>query len=395
MRTAELGMNIACDAYGLHSFAESARQMAFACNAVGLPFVVNDIQWHPRLYSIYRKFFRNQFDLTLDRYASTLNVYPINLIRLMPDATKRLLTSNPQYFDRKINVAMWSPDFPRIPSEWISTSRAFDEIWVISEFMRKNMADKLPVPVKRIRYPLFIDEGSIEAKKFREDIPDDVCVFLFAFEYSGGFERKNPVALIEAFKRSFSKSDKALLIIKTVPFFSSSVNPMHTIRVTRLAREKARILKTAVREADKANIRIIDERFTRLEFMSLLASSDCYASMHRAEGFGQVLAQSMYLGKPVIATGYSGNLDYMNKDNSLLLRFELVKVSDSQMSGEGNVWAEPDVDHASQLMRWVYEHRKEARELGVRASKSLQDFTNPQTAGNEIREECARLCVNQ
>jgi glycosyltransferase involved in cell wall biosynthesis len=314
----------------------------------------------------------------------------------MPDSTKRLLSSNPQYFDGKINVAMWSPDFPKIPSEWISTSRAFDEIWVISEFMRKNVADKLPVPVKRIRYPLLIDEVSIKTAKFREGIPEDVCVFLFAFEYSGGFERKNPIALIEAFKRSFSKSDKALLIIKTMPFFSSSVNPMHTIRVAKLASEKARILRTAVREAaNDTNIRIIDDRLTRSEFMSLLASSDCYASMHRAEGYGQVLAQSMYLGKPVIATGYSGNLDYMNKDNSLLLRFELVKVRDRQMYEEGNVWAEPDVDHASQLMRWVYEHSKEAKEIGIRASTSMRDLTNPQTAGNEIREECARLCVNQ
>ena len=140
---------------------------------------------------------------------------------------------------------------------------------------------------------------------------------------------------------------------------------------------------------------LMDGYFTRTEFFSLVAASDCYASLHRAEGYGQVLAQSMYLGKPVIATGYSGNLDFMNESNSLLLPYELVKVSVDdgyyRPRVEGNLWAEPDIDRASQAMRWVYENRKEAQELGKRASESVRKLSDPNVAGERIRQNCKDL----
>jgi glycosyltransferase involved in cell wall biosynthesis len=391
-----VGLNLACHAYGLQSYSESARQLVCACEAGRLPFVVNDVQWHPHLYSLYRRLFPWQFDLTLQPYVTASNPYPINLVRLIPDTTAKLFNSNPSYYSGKINLAMWSLDFPDIPSGWIPSFKLFDEVWVISEFIRKNMARTSPIPVRKIPYPLSIDENSLNRARFRVCLEKETCVFLFAFEYEGGFERKNPLALVAAFKRAFTKSDKVLLIIKTKPKFSSSVNPFYTLdSVVRTSRQ-ARRLKRAVEEASRnANIILLNRRLTRTDFLSLLASSDCYVSLHRAEGFGQILAQSMYLGKPVIGTAYSGNLDYMDSDNSLLVGYNLVEVGsqDSEYGpfAHGSVWAEPDVEKASQLMRWVYQHREEALELGRRASVSIRDATNPKTVGGELRQNCERL----
>jgi len=389
----EVGLNIACDAYRLHSFAESVRQLVLACQRVDLPIVINDMQPHPLLRSFYRQLFRGQFDSTLNGYISRTNPYPVNLIRFNPANSERLQASNPRYFTGKVNVAMWSWELPQIPSEWIQSFHHFHEVWVLSDFIREIFLKVSPIPIRKIQLPLQIDESSLDTRRFRREFGEDVCVFLFAFEYQSGFEIKNPIALIDAFCRAFTKADKVLLVIKTMPF---STNPVNLLGSITRNLENARKLRSAVKKASRhSNIMLMDGYFTRTEFFSLVAASDCYASLHRAEGYGQVLAQSMYLGKPVIATGYSGNLDFMNESNSLLLPYELVKVSADdgyyRPRVEGNSWAEPDIDRASQAMRWVYENRKEAQELGKRASESVRKLSDPNVAGERIRQNCKDL----
>ena len=393
MPSSELGLNIACDAHRLHSFAESVRQLAFACESARLPFIINDLQPHPSLRSFYRQIFREQFDSSLKQYISETNPYPVNLIRFNPSNSERLFSSNPRYFAGKVNVAWWSWELPKVPPEWIQSFRHFNEVWVLSNFIREIFAKVSPTAVRKINFPLQIDETSIDARKFRVGFGQDACVFLFAFEYQSGFQIKNPLGLIDAFSRAFSKTDKALLVIKTMPF---SVNPTNLVESVKRNLENSRKLQNAVKEASEhVNIIVMDGHFTRAEFFSLLASADCYVSMHRAEGYGQVLAQSMYLAKPVIATGYSGNLDFMNESNSILLPYELVEVDRDDRYYrpyvDGNLWAEPHVDKASQMMRWVYEHRNEAQELGKRASESMRKLSNPRTVGVEIRENCLNL----
>jgi len=391
--TFELGLNIACDAYRFHSFAESVRQLVFACKSARLPVVVNDMQPHPLARSVYRQFFRGQFDSSLNEYVSRANPFPINLIRLNPVNAEKLFASNPGYFAGKVNVAMWSWELPKIPSRWVPWFEHFDEVWVLSDFIQQVFSKASTVPISKITLPLRIDEASLDPGAFRRGFSDETCVFLFAFEYPSGFEIKNPLALVEAFSRAFTKSDNALLIIKTMPF---PVNPVNVMDSVKRNLENSRRLKGAVDKASRgANIALINGHFTRTQFFSLLASSDCYVSLHRAEGYGQVLAQSMYLGKPVIATGYSGNLEFMNEKNSLLVRYDLGNVDPAdgyyRPQVEGNVWAEPDVDDASRLMRWVYEHRDLANELGEAASKSMREFSSPNRVGEEIRRKCVRL----
>jgi hypothetical protein len=97
----------------------------------------------------------------------------------------------------------------------------------------------------------------------------------------------------------------------------------------------------------------------------------------------------------VIATGYSGNLDFMNKDNSLLVRFNLVELDrDYGPYENGNVWAEPDLDEACEFMRWVYGHRNESRKLGELASRDVRELMDPKVVGGEIRSRL-RLMIER
>ena len=116
-------------------------------------------------------------------------------------------------------------------------------------------------------------------------------------------------------------------------------------------------------------------------------SADCYVSLHRAEGFGYTLAEAMWIGKPVIATGYSGNVDYMTPENSYLVDHRLVAIGPGHdpYPAEG-VWAEPDIEHAARLMREVFEHREEAARRGERAAREIRASHGPDVAGRVMAE---------
>ena len=111
------------------------------------------------------------------------------------------------------------------------------------------------------------------------------------------------------------------------------------------------------------------------------------------EPFGMVLLEAMYLGKPVIATGYSGNMDFMNVNNSFLIRYKLIDVGEKDYPPfkMGYVWADPDIDHAAELMRTIYENKKHADEIGKQGSKDIKELFSPEAAGQVIRTRLERI----
>jgi len=241
--------------------------------------------------------------------------------------------------------------------------------------------------------PLAIDLSSLDAAYVRKrfGLNGKSCVFLFTFvsHTGGGFERKNPFAVIEAFRSAFTRGEEAVLVIKTTPPYPLAF-AKNLRSYVRGYREHSRLTK-----ASSGRVIIVDEYMTNTELLSLISSCDCLVSLHRSEGFGQALAEAMYLGKPVIATAFSGNLDFMRSDNSLLVDYTIVPTGrEFEAFGPGSesyTWAEPDIDHASELMRWVFLHRGEARALGEKAALGIRELMNPARVGQNIREKCANL----
>src|SRR4029077_21261732 len=124
----------------------------------------------------------------------------------------------------------------------------------------------------------------------------------------------------------------------------------------------------------------------------LFASADCYISLHRSEGLGLGMAHAMYLGKPVIATNYSGNLEFMNSDNSLLVDCTMTELNeDSGPYERGTRWAEPNVEHAANLLRWLYDHRAEGEALGAQAAADIRRTLEPNITAAEIRQRVREL----
>ena len=118
----------------------------------------------------------------------------------------------------------------------------------------------------------------------------------------------------------------------------------------------------------------------------MIASCDCYVSLHRSEGLGLTMGEAMYFGKPVIATAYSGNLDFMTQENSFLVPHTMVEIG----PGAGpypadKQWAEPDLDRAAELMRRVFEDPESAAEHGRRAAEDIRRTHSPEAAAGTLK----------
>ncbi|MGI8436224.1 MAG: glycosyltransferase family 4 protein [Chthoniobacterales bacterium] len=220
-----------------------------------------------------------------------------------------------------------------------------------------------------------MNDAAAKPDRARLELPNDTCVFLFNFDFLSTTHRKNPGAVIEAFRQAFSPEENALLVMK-------SINWEHD-RAGHAA---------LVQQSAGANVRFLDTHVPGAEVTALFASIDCYVSLHRSEGLGLGMAQAMYLGKPVIATNYSGNLEFMNAENSLLVDYTMTELEeDSGPYERGTHWAAPDVAHAASYMRWVFENGDVSRALGLRAAKSIRQSLDPNATAQQIRQRVEQL----
>jgi hypothetical protein len=270
-------------------------------------------------------------------------------------------------------IGIWGWETNSIPARWARAFELVSEIWVYSSFMARNIGAVAPVPT--IALPPPVSPPAQAAESLRLGVPEGF-LFLFAFDYMSTIQRKNPVGLIEAFKRAFAPDEGPQLLLKTI---NAPLRP--------LAEEE--VLWAA---AGREDIHVIDCSLSSAERDGLMAACDCYVSLHRSEGFGLTLAEAMAIGKPVIGTGYSGNVDFMNAHNSYLVAYELGRVGpDCEIYPADGEWAQPSVEHAAALMRRVYEDPDEAARVGEQAREDIARQLSPQACGAAMRRRLEEL----
>ena len=271
-------------------------------------------------------------------------------------------------------IGYWYWESGEIPASWNRAAFDCDELWTATEFIAEGLRQHYKQPI-RVFFPGLEIAPFELLPKSRFGLDDAKFTFLFVFHMTSIMERKNPLGLIKAFRKAFQPGDDATLVIKTA--FGSS-NP-----------EQLERLKAAAADAD---VRLIDESLSRDETLSLIANCDAYVSLHRSEGLGLTMAEAMLLGRPVIATAYSGNMSFMHEANSLLVDYKLVALNSPAPPYEiGQVWAEPSVKHAAAHMRHLYEDRTFAAELGQRGKEDLQRRLNFRTSGHAMAKRLAEI----
>ncbi len=333
---------------------ESIRLLAHSCRQAQVPFALADFP----LASCAR-----QIDHQFDDELAVRPTFRTRLICTNPD-----LLAEANFIDGAANhgeayeIGYWYWELERLPPSWRIHGELIDELWVATDFVAAAAAKNIDRPIMKMPPPILPPEpkGLVTRSEFGLDNSD--IVFMFSFDFGSYPARKNPEAVIRAFRLAFAScGGAARLLIKC---HRGETQPAAQQRVRQLA-------------AGDSRIRLLEETLTRQQLVRLQASIDCFVSLHRSEGFGLGMAECMALGKPVIATGYSGNLDFMHERNSLLVDYSLVPVQQGEyVDWQQQRWAEPDIEQAAAHMRRIYEDRTFAKALGERGRQTiLQDFS--------------------
>jgi len=305
------------------------------------------------------------------------NSHPINLICVNADQVEKFVAHvGNAYIREKTNIGVWWWELPKFPAIWKESFAYFDQIWVGSEFARRAVQAATPIPVVRI--PPVV-EVLLEKRYTKNEfgLDPNEFVFLYVFDILSVFERKNPIALVRAFKRAFSADQSVRLVLKCINEASDPAN-----------------MQRLEQEIGDARITVLSGHLSKNKKNGLIDAADCFISLHRSEGFGYTMAEAMYLGKPVIATGWSGNMDFMSERNSYLVNYRLITIDvDHGPYQKGQTWAEPDTEHAASLMRRVLEERAEATMKGVQAAADIRANHSAAAVGAFIRKQLYDLPI--
>lgn len=295
--------------------------------------------------------------------------YDFNLICVNADMLPLVANGLGQsFFEGRNSAGLWFWEVSHFPVQWEASFDYVDEVWVATDHVASALRALAPVPVHTIRMPI-VPAPPEPVSRAELGMPEGFC-FLFTFDYRSVFNRKNPLGLVEAFCRAFEPGEGPSLVIKSI---CGEEFPAQRERL-------------AAAVAERPDIHLVEEMIPVGRKNAMAASCDCYVSLHRSEGLGLTIAEAMYFGKPAIATGYSGNLDFMTEENSYLVPYELTEIGpDADPYPADKEWAEPDLGVAAALMREVYKQPEEAAARGQRAAADIRRNHSPEAASEAVK----------
>nr|WP_295679327.1 glycosyltransferase family 4 protein [uncultured Lachnoclostridium sp.] len=340
------GVNLIGSIKAETGLGQSCRLLANEIMHTKLPFTIYDYE---SLGEMSLK------DNSYDEYISDETKYNINLVHINPrELGIALVKLDKGIWDKRYNIGFWLWELEEFPEEWIPFIDYFDEIWTPSEFISRSIRKCTKKPVITIPYSI---ETSIDKACGRQQfkLPEEQFLFLMMFDYNSVAERKNPVGMIEAFKRAFSPEKTNVgLVIKVT---SANENDINDLR-SKLFDYKNIYFITSVLEKQKVN--------------SLINCVDVVVSLHRAEGFGLVMAEAMSLGTPTIATNWSSNTEFMNNDVACMVDYKMIELSrDIGPFKKGQRWADADIEQAADYMKRLVADKKYYDEIKANAQKHV------------------------
>ena len=371
------GVNVVGFLRGELGIGESARLMLSALRAAQVPCTTVAIDRH--LASRQNA----AFDEVLAQPEQP--AFDTSLICVNADLTQTVAATIPELLDRSYRIGMWYWEVEAFPAEQHGGFAHVDEVWVATDFVRAAIEPTSPVPARTITPPLPQRGAAPTITRAELGLPERP-IFLFSFDYLSTAERKNPEGLVYAFTSAFAPGDGPVLVIKS-------------INADRRPGEAERLRLRAAAEAD---VVLLEEYLDASHCDALVALCDCYVSLHRSEGLGLTMAEAMAWGKPVIATNYGSNLQFMTDENSFLVPWRPTTIpAEAEPYPAGGVWADPDLDAAARLMRAVIDEPEIALARGARAAADIATMHSAAVAGQQIkarldeiapqRRACSRL----
>lgn len=365
------GVNLVGNIRGDNGLGQSMRLIANIISESETPFTINNFFVPPG---------GSMTDGTYDAKITTDAPYNINLIHVnASEFTICYMQMGNKLWDHRYNIAYWLWELEDFPEEWLANINLVDEIWTPAEFISNTLRKYTDKPVRTIPYCVNAPtDDNFDRKHF--GLPEDKFLFLMMFDSGSVMERKNPLGAINAFKKAFGKENKDVGLVIKINEIEQSEKDIEYIH-------------SLLDGYD--NIYTICHTMSKAEVNSLVKSVDVFVSLHRAEGFGLVLAEAMLVGTPTIATNWSANTEFMNRDVACMVDYQMIEIEkDMPPFKKGYRWADADVDQAAQYMEKLfedkeyYEHIKTHAYDHIREKLSMEHATGLlKTRLEEIMEE--------
>jgi len=355
------GVNLVGYVTAVLGVGEVARLMAAALDTARVPTTI-----------VANRTTMSRQSLAFDSARTSDAAYDVNLLCVNADHTVHLAQElGPDFFAGRRTIGVWFWEVEDFPPAMTEAFAVLDELWVASDFVLEAIAPVSPRPVRKFPLPVVVPSVRDDVTRGELGLPEDRFVFLFVYDFFSTAERKNPLGLIDAFTRAFGPDDGPVLVLKSING-DKRVGELERVRLA---------------AAGRPDVIVRDEYLSSDHHNALLGHSDAYVSLHRSEGFGMDMAKAMGLGKPVVATGYSGNLEFMDDATAYLVDYDLVPVGPGREPyPPDSRWARPSVEHAAELMRRVVDRPEEARERGRRAEARIRtDFSLASRGGALVR----------
>jgi glycosyltransferase involved in cell wall biosynthesis len=301
--------------------------------------------------------------------------YNINLFHINANEfTLAYFRLGKQVWDYRYQIAFWLWELEEFPKEWTGCIDLLHEVWTPSEFVSSAIRKCTDKPVVTIPYYV---EAPINAGYDRAyfKIPKDQFLFLMMYDSNSIMERKNPIGVLKAFKKAFAE------------------NPHNAGLVIKLNGENKKEINFIRRYLDGCkNVYFMTRVLSKIEVNSLTAVVDVYVSMHRAEGFGLVMAEAMCNGTPCIATNWSANTEFMDKKSACLLDYKLVPIKkDLGPFRRGSCWAQPNINQAAAYMKRLYEDTEFYNRISQNARKQAKKVFNRERTAKLIQKRIREI----
>jgi glycosyltransferase involved in cell wall biosynthesis len=353
------GVNIYGFANTICGLGHNMRIIIQALEKAKIPYNLNIQNPHNK----YENFYQDE----------NFNYFNTNLILCNPDFDFENFVGN-NYIKDKYNITLWAWELEELPMKWIQVSEKFDEIWTISEFCKKSFENCLPgKKIHQLNIP-----GEYKKKRNKKECKEilklsDKFIVCFTFDAHSDIERKNPLAVIDTFNNSLLKYQECLLVIKS-----------HNLNFQQKSLLNSKLNK---------NILLINEDWSSEKMEILFNAMDVYISLHRSEGSGLTMMESIMLENPVVCTGWSGNLDFCLSDKCQLVDYEKIDISkesiyykmfDSPVKWSVK-WADPKIEDASKKLIEVYQNYNHYQKLVKENKEFIEKNYNVERLSTDIK----------
>lgn len=380
------GINLIASIKSDTGLGQSARLKAETIEASSVPYSIYDFVIPPG---------GSCNDCSYEDQISNELPYNVNLIHVnaseMPVA---YMNMGANVWDYRYNIGYWAWELEEFPEEWLPAFNLVDEVWTPSDFVTNTLKKYTDKPVVTIPHCISAPTDVSYGRSYF-CLPENRFLFLVMFDSGSSMERKNPIAAIQAFHEAFGVDNPNVGLVIKINEPELSQKDVEIINRALSNSVKAGDERNKVKDGTDTlpgNVYVITGTYTKIEVNSLIKVVDVYVSLHRAEGFGLVLAEAMCVGTPVIATNWSANTEFMNHDVACMVEFQMIAIPEGVPPfPKGFQWADADVSDAAQYMRKLYEDHDYYQGIRNRAMEYIQDKLSVHTIAEQVKKRVSEI----